>query len=157
MANVKIKLVPDNPEYGVTKNGEVISYKYGKEIVMKPSTSNGYEKVSLKKDGETQNWQVHRLVATLFKPNPNGLTIVNHKDGNKLNNKASNLEWVTRKQNAKHYVETIKPKTDAKKKEKTTNDILARLRIIKFAESACTSNPELFQSVSFAALDGFEY
>lgn len=45
---------------------------------------------------------VHRLVAKLFIPNPNGLREINHKDGNKLNNKVSNLEWVTTQENQLH-------------------------------------------------------
>ena len=49
------------------------------------------------------NWQVHRLVATLFIPNRKKLEIVNHIDGDKLNNDISNLEWTTRTGNAQHY------------------------------------------------------
>lgn len=45
---------------------------------------------------------VHRLVALHFVPNPLNLPEVNHLDFNKSNNKASNLEWVTRKQNSQH-------------------------------------------------------
>jgi hypothetical protein len=37
----------------------------------------------------------HRLVAEAFIPNPNNLEIINHKDGNKLNNNIDNLEWVS--------------------------------------------------------------
>lgn len=49
-------------------------------------------------------WQIHRLVATLFVPNPDPTkyTVVNHLDANKHNNVASNLEWVTAKENAEH-------------------------------------------------------
>jgi hypothetical protein len=45
---------------------------------------------------------IHRLVAQEFIPNPNNLPIVNHKDGNKLNNNSSNLEWVTNAENLQH-------------------------------------------------------
>lgn len=46
---------------------------------------------------------VHRVVAECFVPNPYNLKTVNHKDGNKLNNHADNLEWMTQRQNVRHY------------------------------------------------------
>lgn len=49
---------------------------------------------------------IHLLVARAFCPNPNGKKVVNHKDGNKYNNCASNLEWVTQSENIKHAFET---------------------------------------------------
>jgi HNH endonuclease len=52
---------------------------------------------------------VHRLVATLFPelcPPRDGCDVVNHKDGNKTNNKASNLEWCIQVENVRHAVET---------------------------------------------------
>lgn len=45
---------------------------------------------------------LHRLVAQHFIPNPLGLAEVNHIDGDKLNNKVSNLEWCTREYNVQH-------------------------------------------------------
>ena len=49
---------------------------------------------------------VHRIVAEVFVPNPYGYSEVNHKDGNKKNNCATNLEWVTHKRNIEHAIKT---------------------------------------------------
>lgn len=46
--------------------------------------------------------KVHRMVAATFLGGPTDKTEVNHKDGNKLNNAVSNLEWVTRQENMSH-------------------------------------------------------
>ncbi len=87
-------------DYEITKDGEVINKHSGKHV--KPQKNGkGYYRVSI--GGRLQF--VHRLVATKYVPNPNNLPQVNHKDGNKLNNCADNLEWVTNQQNRDHAVE----------------------------------------------------
>lgn len=65
---------------------------------------NGYMQVVLAMNGKTSSARVHRLVANAFIPNPNQLPQVNHIDGDKTNNDANNLEWVTAKQNVDHSV-----------------------------------------------------
>lgn len=87
-------------DYEITKDGEVINKHSGRHV--KPQKNGkGYYRVSI--GGRLQF--VHRLVATKYVPNPNNLPQVNHKDGNKLNNCADNLEWVTNQQNRDHAVE----------------------------------------------------
>lgn len=63
---------------------------------------NGYLMVSLTKHHKTKGFSVHRLVAEAFLPNPNNLPQVNHKDENKSNNSALNLEWCDQKYNNRY-------------------------------------------------------
>lgn len=62
---------------------------------------DGYKRVSLCKDGKVKTISVHRLVALNFVEGNQNLT-VNHKDGDKLNNHFSNLEFISRSENTKH-------------------------------------------------------
>ena len=71
-----------------------------KNRIIIPSTKNGYHMYSI----NGKQIRAHRLVAEKFIPNPNNYTIVNHIDGNKLNNIYTNLEWCTSQQNSQHAV-----------------------------------------------------
>ncbi len=71
-------------------------------ILVPVLTNWGYLRLSLWRNGAIRNFRVHRLVATAFLgPCPDGHEI-NHLDGNKLNNRADNLEYCTSKQNKQH-------------------------------------------------------
>ena len=59
----------------------------------------GYKQIGLYKDGNETKHLVHRIVAEAFLANPCNYTDVNHKDENKRNNLASNLEWCNRSYN----------------------------------------------------------
>ncbi len=65
---------------------------------------NGYESIMLYQDKKPSKFLVHRIIAQSFIPNPNNLPEVNHKDGDRLNNRSSNLEWVSSKQNKQHAI-----------------------------------------------------
>ena len=58
-----------------------------------------YRFVILSKDGKSEHFSVHRLVAEAFLPKPDGCDVVNHKDHNTLNNCVKNLEWCTQRYN----------------------------------------------------------
>lgn len=66
---------------------------------------NGYYRVCTSVFGRNRNFYIHRFVAETFLPNPAKWEIVNHLDGNKLNNRIDNLEWCTRSGNYHHAVQ----------------------------------------------------
>lgn len=81
-----------------------LGYVKRKNRILKHTYREHYKAVILCKNGKTKTFQVHRLVALAFIPNTNNLPQINHIDGNKLNNKVSNLEWVTPSENRKHGI-----------------------------------------------------
>lgn len=86
------------------KNGSV-ARKHGK--VRKLSViRKGYLCVRLCDGNKPRNYQVHRLVADAFIPNPDNLPCINHKDNNPQNNYVENLEWCTYEYN-NHYGDRI--------------------------------------------------
>lgn len=72
-------------------------------LLKQKTTKQGYLSVTLQKDGILKHLLVHRIVASKFiRIKTKDKIYVNHKDGNKLNNDVSNLEWVTASQNTQH-------------------------------------------------------
>lgn len=68
------------------------------------TNTRGYRYVNLCKNSNKKTITVHRLVMKHFIPNHENKSEINHIDGNKTNNKLSNLEWVTSKENYDHSV-----------------------------------------------------
>lgn len=85
----------------IHKNRGHKQFKRGK-LLKSVKTKKGYLSVDLVKQGLRKSVVVHRLVALTFIDNKHKKPQVNHKDGNKLNNHLSNLEWVTNKENIQH-------------------------------------------------------
>ena len=91
--------------YEIWEDGTVIGKRLGKPLAAGVGT-NGYKAVHLQLDGKEKRMSVHRLVASLFIPNPEDKPVVNHIDGDKTNNHVSNLEWCTHSENLNHAYES---------------------------------------------------
>ena len=85
---------------GYRGNGK--QYFVKEHIVKQFANKDGYLRITLSKNNKTKKFMVHRLVAEAFIPNSMNLPQVNHVDENVQNNCASNLEWVTQKENSNH-------------------------------------------------------
>lgn len=89
--------------YQISTLGRVWSKSRHKIMSVGNHKSNsGYIQVMLYKDGKYHWKYIHRMVAKAFLENPTILRTVNHKDGNKLNNKVDNLEWASDEQQQRH-------------------------------------------------------
>ena len=90
--------------YLIYPNGMVLGKK-GALLKLKVGSS-GYVILNTWCNYEQKTYSIHRVVATLFVPNPNNYPEVNHIDGDKLNNYYKNLEWKTRSGNIQHAFDT---------------------------------------------------
>lgn len=102
--------------YGVTKDGRVYSYVSSRFLNPSPGGTSPYLVVSLCVNGERKIGLVHRLVANAYIPNPMNLPQVDHLNGNVLDNRVENLEWVTGLENTRRAFAR-------KRKEKENNEI----------------------------------
>lgn len=105
------RIIEDYPNYMVSNMGRVKSLernvvkgrgglcKIEEKILKSRKDKYGYLKVDLYKEGKQKTHTIHRLVATAFIDNPNNLSQINHRDEDKTNNCADNLEFCTAKYN----------------------------------------------------------
>jgi len=101
------KEVEGCPNYMINTDGYVLNITNGK-LVTHHINNNGYKYVALRVNNKPKQLLVHRLVAIAFIPNPDNKPIVNHIDSDRLNQKKSNLEWVTHKENSDHMVNSFR-------------------------------------------------
>lgn len=94
-----------NPMYAVNQDGQVYSLRRG-HVLNPKRNHDGYLRIQLYSVNGCEFVGIHRLIAETFIPNPENKPFVNHIDGNKQNNRVSNLEWCTQKENIAHAWET---------------------------------------------------
>ena len=115
-------------KYQVSNFGRVKSFAhYPKGKILKPVlTKGGYLFVSLSR---TAHVFVHVLVARYFIPNLDAKPQVNHKDGQKLNCSADNLEWVTKLENEQHsWLANLRKTSEAHHNAKLTDEQIFYIR-----------------------------
>jgi hypothetical protein len=125
--------IPEYENYYATRKGKIYS-QYSKKY-LKKTLLGSYDSVCLYKNGTGKTLTVHRLVATVYLPKPNNLPYVNHKDGNKRNNRVDNLEWSTSIDNASHarQIGSMKPQKRAVYQMEMDGTIVAEFESIKEA------------------------
>ena len=129
------KFIEDTEQiYSVSNHGNIRNNTT--EYILKPFiTERGYLQVNIAFSSRPKRItiDVHRLVARAFVENPYNKPYVNHKDGNKLNNIAVNLEWVTPKENNDHAVSIglIKSGEDSYLAKLTEDDVLEIIELLK--------------------------
>ncbi len=129
-----LKPIPGYKGYYASDTGCVYSRKFGSFKLMKVHIKDGYRCLSLGNRGR----KVNRLVGLAWIPNPDNLPIVNHKDGNKLNDHYLNLEWFTYGDNNKHSREVLGNKPYSRPVCQVTKDgkLVARYPSLSAASEA---------------------
>lgn len=111
-------------KYQISSYGRI---KNQKNKILKPMFDKNYLCIDLYKESKRKRFKVHRLVAQAFLNNSKNLAIVNHIDGNKLNNNMDNLEWCTSSENTKHAfrigLAKVNKNMEGKFNEKNPNSI----------------------------------
>ena len=124
-------------------------YQYQQERFLSANhKSNGYLEYSLYKDSKRTHKYIHRLVADAFIDNPNNLPVVNHKDENKENNLADNLEWCTILYNNTYgtRIDKIAKNTNYRKNSRKIIGEKNNIRIVFYSIGAATKITNLSRS-----------
>ena len=91
--------------YSASDDGRIFSHHTQRWLKPAVHKDVGYLHVDLWQFGEGRSFFVHRLIASTFIPNLQTKPEINHKDGDRQNNKVTNLEWVTSSENSIHAVQ----------------------------------------------------
>ena len=143
--------------YQVSNEGRVKSFARKEPTIMSQKIDRGYARVGLrhKSSREQTHYAIHRLVAEAFIPNPGNKPVVNHLDGCKTNNYATNLEWATLSENDVHaYKHGLRKPTNgtingqSKLTEDAVRNIRKRVANGETQRSVAEDYPISFQTVN---------
>lgn len=105
------KIIEEFPQYQISNLGRVKNKKGNILSIGRRKTNSGYIQIRLCSNGKYYYRYIHRLLATAFLPNPNNYRTVNHINGNKTDNRLTNLEWASDEMQQRHaFIMSLKPK-----------------------------------------------
>ena len=127
-------------------------YHYNEKIVIGSIGRDGYIDVKLSKNGKCKTVKLHRIVALAFVKNDDkeNKTEVNHKDLDRTNAKASNLEWVTHQENIKYSHDLGSYNTELKlgiyngRSKYTVNEVIEMRRLFDEENKTVTEIIKIF-------------
>ncbi|QHR65454.1 HNH homing endonuclease [Escherichia phage nepoznato] len=135
------------PHYCATYDGRIFSL-YTQKFLSENKMLGDYKGVTICENGSRIEELQHRLIAKAFVPNPENKPFVNHKDGNKLNNCADNLEWTTEQENTLHAMSTGLRRTEVINDYRPIPDTVA-VEICKLLEQG-SRNKDICQMYNVA-------
>lgn len=104
------KIIEEFPQYQISNLGNIKNNKGTLLVIGRRKSNSGYIQIRLYKDGKYHFRYLHRLIALTFIPNPNNYRTVNHINGNKLDNRITNLEWASDEMQQRHaFIMSLKP------------------------------------------------
>lgn len=124
------KGIPGFEDYAVSDLGQVISYKFGKQRLLKSRTAgDGYRRVVLYKNGIIDNRKISELVLTTFVGlRPEKMT-VSHLNNNKIDDRLKNLKWETFLQNMRRRI-SMDQKGEKNANAKLTEKDIIQIKIL---------------------------
>lgn len=153
---IEVRDIKGYPGYQVSSDGEIFSVLRGggENRKLKPAlTASGYHRIKLSRNGVQTSYNVHRLVAEAFLSKPRGKDVVNHIDGDKINNSVKNLEWTDHKGNARHYRAKLEPVNRARRTKFNQEKVQKQISIVKFAHDVYRDDPEAFTKLVAVTFD----
>lgn len=104
----EVKQSPEHPNYAASFDGRIFRVSSGRELAKTFNRNTEYNYVRMCHNNHATTVRVNRVIAFSWveNPHPELYDIVNHKDGDKLNDNVINLEWCTGSQNQRHALET---------------------------------------------------
>lgn len=140
MNNETWKQINGYPDYFISNTGKVRNIKTGRELTQ--TLDKGYLEINLQNNGKRKKFRVHRLVAQAFLSNPDSLDTVDHVNGIKTDNRAENLQWLSRSENSKRFHK------EQKTEEQRERYILARKKATEVCKIpiVCIETGKIYES-----------